>query len=416
MVLSVQNIGKMKNARIEIDGVTVITGYNSTGKSSICKALYGIMDSYSNMNQKVFSEKQSSLVSSVYRWQGQASLEKDIDEEEFDNLSEYIVNYIYDLKEIKSGCISMDWLCDLCEKNDIYVSPKDLQLLMDRLTEVVEKDIEEYIRFIVSQNMKNVFGNQIGHVNLNECSMIELSVNSRLYRMVFENKELKENKYAKSFLKRPIYIEPESVLNNFERVSRFAHMNRRAESIRPFLLADEIVESKLTLEQYQEREKNIKLIKEILEEVTNGHLVKGQQAVLSYAERGLKENIACKNVASGLKPFLMIQRMVENGSLESGRLLIIDEPEVNLHPAWQLKLAKVLVLLNTELKIQVLISTHSPYFLKAVDYYMEEQENTKNGRYYLTKEISDDQYTLTDVTENKELIYKTMYEPLEEMD
>ncbi len=139
--------------------------------------------------------------------------------------------------------------------------------------------------------------------------------------------------------------------------------------------------------------------------VTSGHLVKDQETRLSYAENGLKQDITCRNIASGLKPFLMILRMVENGSLEAGRLLIIDEPEVNLHPTLQLKFARVLVLLNTELKINVLISTHSPYFLHAVDCYMEEQQNAENGRYCLTKE-----------TENKEKIYKTMYELLEEID
>lgn len=87
-----------------------------------------------------------------------------------------------------------------------------------------------------------------------------------------------------------------------------------------------------------------------------------------------------------------------------------------MHPAWQLKFARVLVLLNTELKINVLISTHSSYFLRAVDCYMEEQQNAENGRYYLMKETVNDRYTLADVTENKEKIYKTMYEPLEKID
>lgn len=44
---------------------------------------------------------------------------------------------------------------------------------------------------------------------------------------------------------------------------------------------------------------------------------------------------------------------------------------------------KVLLLLNTELKIQIIIGTYSPYFLKAADYDLKEQGNTSNGRYYL---------------------------------
>lgn len=45
-----------------------------------------------------------------------------------------------------------------------------------------------------------------------------------------------------------------------------------------------------------------------------------------------------------------------------GQLLIIDEPEMNLHPASQVRLLEVLAIL-VRLGVQVLITTHSPYFM-----------------------------------------------------
>ena len=45
-----------------------------------------------------------------------------------------------------------------------------------------------------------------------------------------------------------------------------------------------------------------------------------------------------------------------------GQLLIIDEPEMNLHPASQVRLLEVLAIL-VKLGVQVLITTHSPYFM-----------------------------------------------------
>lgn len=416
MELRISNIGKIKKAEIEVKGVTVITGYNSTGKSTVCKALYGIMDSYSNMRNKVFRERISSMVSAVYGWQNQINVTSDSDENALENFADDLVEFIYALEDVKDECISMELLRDLSNKNKMDVTLEDLQQLLEKLTGIVKRDKNEYVRFIVSQNMKGIFANQMGHVNESENSRIFLNEKNRFCSMIFENGELVENDYSSKLFKRPIYMEPESILDHCERTSAKRADIRKKEPIRTFLMRDEIAGNQLTLEQYQEREKNSKLIREILDGVTNGHLVKNQNANLTYAENGLKTDIACKNIASGLKPFLMIQRMVENGSLEEGRLLIIDEPEVNLHPAWQLKFAKVLVLLNTELKIQVVISTHSPYFLKAVDYYLEEQGNTSNGRYYLTEEMGKDLYTLADVTDNKERIYKTMYEPLEELD
>lgn len=416
MELSVRNVGKIENAEIEIQGVTVITGYNSTGKSTVCKALYGIMDSCSGMKSKIFVERISSMVSAVYGWQNQVSATRDVDEESLDDFTEDLVDAIYGLDEVEEGCISIESLKILRKQNESDVAMEDLQLLLDKLTEIIERDKDEYVRFIISQNLKTIFSNQIGHVNGNGNFEISLRENNRFCKVIFEDGELIRNDSSSRLFKRPIYMEPESVLDHCEGINKRGNAARKKEPLRAFLLKDEPAGDKLTLEQFQEREKNIKLIKEILDGVTNGHLVKGQDSNLSYAEKGLNKEIARKNIASGLKPFLMIQRMVENGSLEAGRLLIIDEPELNLHPAWQLKFAKVLVLLNTELKMQVVISTHSPYFLRAVDYYMEEQGNTSNGRYYLTKETKEDLYTLIDVTEDKEKIYKTMYEPLEELD
>lgn len=45
-----------------------------------------------------------------------------------------------------------------------------------------------------------------------------------------------------------------------------------------------------------------------------------------------------------------------------GQLLIIDEPEMNLHPASQVRLLEVLAIL-VQLGVQVLVTTHSPYFM-----------------------------------------------------
>lgn len=415
MKLTIENIGKIENADIEVNGVTVITGYNGTGKSSVCKALYAVMDAYSGMERKVFLQRRSSMVSSAYEWMRRVSEKTDFDEEILDSLVDEIVERIYDLREINGSSIVKAQLLEFRNEKWVDELSDELEALMGDFLEIASRDRDEYVRFIVVQNVKNIFSNQIGHVNIKGISNITLSEKNKMCSISFEDGELVKNEYVKAVFKEPIYIEPESALDNCEGMGRRAYINRNPEPIWSFLFADRRPGEVVTLEQYQEREKNTKLVKGILEDVTRGQLIKTQNSSLLYEEKGLSQNIVCKNIASGLKPFLMIQRMVENGSLEKGRLLIIDEPEVNLHPAWQLKFAKVLVLLNKEMDIQILISTHSPYFLRAVDYYMEEQQNLDNGHYYLTKETKNNRYTLEEVTEDKEQIYKTMYEPLEEI-
>ena len=46
MKLIIKNIGKLKNAEVEINGITVITGENNTGKSTVGKVLWSIFSSF----------------------------------------------------------------------------------------------------------------------------------------------------------------------------------------------------------------------------------------------------------------------------------------------------------------------------------------------------------------------------------
>lgn len=42
-------------------------------------------------------------------------------------------------------------------------------------------------------------------------------------------------------------------------------------------------------------------------------------------------------------------------------------PEIQLHPKWQLLYAQLTVLLQREFNLSLMITTHSPYFLDAID-------------------------------------------------
>lgn len=52
MEISLQNIGIVKNSQLTLNGLTVITGKNNSGKSTVGKALYSILDSVCNIQQK----------------------------------------------------------------------------------------------------------------------------------------------------------------------------------------------------------------------------------------------------------------------------------------------------------------------------------------------------------------------------
>lgn len=136
----------------------------------------------------------------------------------------------------------------LCEEEKIDIDHGILQQLID----IANRESAEYVNFIVSQKMRNVFENQIGHVNYEQISSIFLLENNKVCKITFEKNELIENEYSKLLFQRPIYMESESMLDDCNSMTRRNNLNRKQEPIRPFLMADDINNGNLTLEQYQE--------------------------------------------------------------------------------------------------------------------------------------------------------------------
>ena len=53
MKLLIRNVGKLKEADVEINGITVIAGENNTGKSTVSKTLFSLFSGFYNLNEKI---------------------------------------------------------------------------------------------------------------------------------------------------------------------------------------------------------------------------------------------------------------------------------------------------------------------------------------------------------------------------
>lgn len=61
MKLFLKNIGKIGEASIEINGITVIAGENNTGKSTVGKALYCLFRAFYKIGDKIKEERTESI-------------------------------------------------------------------------------------------------------------------------------------------------------------------------------------------------------------------------------------------------------------------------------------------------------------------------------------------------------------------
>ena len=111
-----------------------------------------------------------------------------------------------------------------------------------------------------------------------------------------------------------------------------------------------------------------------------------------------------QNTSSGLKQLATIQLLLDNNELTKNSFLILDEPEINLHPGFQVEFAKILVLAARDLNITLYINTHSPFFAEAIEAYSRYYNLIDDTNFYLTEKVDGiDKYNYN-LLDNDEII------------
>ena len=67
--------------------------------------------------------------------------------------------------------------------------------------------------------------------------------------------------------------------------------------------------------------------------------------------------------------------------------------------------------------MHILITTHSPYFLNAIEVYVAKHNINNKCKYYLSKFVEDSEsVTFDDVSNEIDLIYKKLVKPLQKLE
>ncbi|MDO4804315.1 MAG: AAA family ATPase [Lachnospiraceae bacterium] len=144
------------------------------------------------------------------------------------------------------------------------------------------------------------------------------------------------------------------------------------------------------------QDKKIKEIERKFDEISSGNIVY-HDGKYEYKSPKLRENMDLVSLSTGIKSFAILRKLLKDGKIEENGILVIDEPEVHLHPAWQMKYAEILVMLQKEYGLNIIIATHSFDFLNALMYYSKLYEIEKSCNCYLAEEDSMDDSGFPDV-------------------
>lgn len=421
MRISLRNIGIVSDANVEISGITVIAGENGTGKSTVGRALYAAFNGLQYIDNKIRLEKYRSISSSLenllfnfsYLEKYYSSVEKfskaifdDIDNKKQNNSMALL------MKDVAKD-IGMDF--GEMSKDPLYIK------IMEQIEDVINMSKETSCRIIVDRYIGNEFGNQIGNVLREDSSSISITIKDETISINISDNRVKEIVNCKNIKVEAIYLDDPYIIDNNSRISSpFRDSDRRntisvldhRERLRKKVFAEP--NNRNIIDEFLTNEK-LDMIDNLVSSACQGDLVLNDDQTLEYVV-GDKYTLNAYNLSTGLKTFAILKKLIKNGDIQYNGTVILDEPEIHLHPKWQLLLAEIIVLLHKEFNLHVLLNTHSPYFLRAIEVFSYKHNVQDKCKYYSSERNEFDNAIITDVTGNVEVIYKMLADPLQTLE
>jgi len=100
--------------------------------------------------------------------------------------------------------------------------------------------------------------------------------------------------------------------------------------------------------------------------IIRGRIQKEDYGSLVYYPGKRKRGFPVSLCATGLKSLAILYQLLHNGCLSDSTLMVIDEPEVHLHPQWVVEYARMVVLIRKHLGVRFFIASHSPDMISAL--------------------------------------------------
>ena len=152
-------------------------------------------------------------------------------------------------------------------------------------------------------------------------------------------------------------------------------------------------------------------IKEKVTSLMGGEFKKDEMGRYYFDKKG--QRIELVNTATGIKYFGIFQVLSQNNYLNENTVLVLDEPEVHLHPKWQLEMAKIIVEL-VQNGIKIVVNSHSPYMIQALIKYARDKDIVDKSNFYLTQK-NGDYASIDNVNDELNKIFELLAKPMNEV-
>lgn len=395
MKLNIKNFAKIKNADILIDGITVIAGENNTGKSTVGKILFSLYNSISGIEKKIDMQRKKEIRDMCQLMLRNYIAHEGTPRNRVLGSTMFPVRKISDtiarIKEEKETIELVEIeeiITDIITR--VVVDKDEIDKMLDIIREM-SKNVENILELpediivleILSRYFENVFYGQINSlIDKDSDAELKLRMKDKEINLLFENDRCIKFVPEINLLHNAIYIDNPFII---DKLSSYEDLNITAQLLKELLtsslnenLMDGIIGTVLAKEKLSK-------IYETLGSVVDGK-VQEQNDRFYFNKEGFNKPISVENLSTGLKSFVVLKMLIEKGKIREKDVLILDEPEVHLHPQWQIIYAELIVLLQKYFDLSIIVTTHSPYFLDAINLYSVKYGLKEKVNYYLSSE------------------------------
>lgn len=434
MKLTLDNIGNVKHAEIEINGISVIAGQNGTGKSTISRSLFSIFSANYDLINKISNDRMKAINNYLEGYfsdieinrkkSSEIGIVRRINSSTFYTelikiISETLVtifgqNYSeHNYESIKD--IIIDSINEFNKRNSKYfvlnVEDVDLNVISENVKEILSQSDQSIFNQILTDHLTDEFHNQINNIYNPLTGIISLKIKDEHINVKINQNRATADKLI-NFRTDVVYIDDAAAIVD----NKFSNKLLSNKFFKKFFNKfDSLDHNTHLMEQLEDERNNTYTLRakttDRLDSVFNKiNDTLNTDIVNSSEDEEDEKKLNIINYSSGMKTFYLIKSLIENGVIRENGTLILDEPEVHLHPEWQLKFAEIIVLLQKEFGLHILINSHSPYLVEAIDIFSKKHGINNSVKYYLAKN------DIKDVTESIDKIYEQMYVPLNRLE
>ena len=373
MIFKIKNFGKIAEANIKLDGITVICGNNNTGKSTVGKALFSFFNALTDYKNKIDAQKNSKLRAAIRNY---AADPMDLPvkvlypENSMDFISEhdnhFSLDEVKEFLELSYGVkLPKDRLVSLVE----YLNTPEIDILNEY--------VYRYITNVMNWQVKNEYSSSSSHCLISgEFKDFTNTIKIRKQYCICELDEPIE--HSAYYINTPFSLDS----LNERRMAMFGSNPMSRNIVDAILQAQaEINEDSMTnILDTVLNKKELDDVRSIIKKAYCGDTIIDHGRYF-YIENGIPFDF--RNISAGLKSFAIIERLLETGVLKKKDVLILDEPEIHLHSEWQIIYAELIVILQKTFDLTILLVTHSFQFLESLNFFMKKYGIWDKGNYYM---------------------------------